>query len=339
MSRLTITIASGVIVVLACAFWLGPRLMLLAAPHPPASFADIGVPPAPNYADPAAWAALPGPQHKDAADLTPPGETDHQDEAAVDVFYVHPTTLRSRAAWNQNIADAHANALTDMDAIAREASAFNACCRVYAPRYRQATLGARDGTEDGDKALALAYADVKESFRYYLDHFNDGRPFILASDGRGTLYIQKLLEENIDLSAVRPQFVAAYAVGAAIPEKAFGRAYKTIGVCAKPDATGCVVAWTTIAGPAANVCVNPLTFDMEETEAPATANRGSLTGKPAPGPLPELKPGVSGARCKDGVLETDLAGPSDYALFFKNIRENAVLRARAYLQSRGNGGS
>jgi hypothetical protein len=378
MSRLTITIGAAVIVVLAGAYWLYPRLAMMQGMGGPDKPFDAYVRPAPpNYADPAAWAALPGAEHKDAADLVPSGETvgDRQAEAAVDVFYLHPTTFQGTDNWNQDISDAKTNAWTDISVMARQAAIFNGCCRVYAPRYRQATSGAVGAKDDsGDKARAVAYDDVKAAFQYYLDHYNDGRPFILAGHSQGTFLIQQLLEDVVDASAIRPQFVAAYGIGISFPLGTFGRQYKTISPCTKPAQTGCVVSWLTFGrngdGKAAaeryaqryearfktkegseTLCINPLTFDVDQPDAPATANLGALPGKAAPGPLPALKPGALGATCKDGMLYADIPQSDDFKLlvlpgenlhfhdmdlFFKNIRDNAIVRSEAFIKARAN---
>ncbi len=378
MSRLTITIGASVIVILMAAYWLYPRMMAVPRMGPPEkSFDGYARPTPPNYADPAAWAALPGADHKDSADLVPEGETvgDRQDMAAVDVFYLHPTTFRGNYNWNQELNDAETNQWTDDSVIARQAAIFNGCCRVYAPRYRQATAAAVGATDDsGDKARVVAYEDIKAAFQYYLDHFNDGRPFILAGHSQGTFLIQRLLEEVIDASPVRPQLVAVYGIGISFPTGTFGSQYKTITACTKPDQTGCVVSWLTFGrdgdGVAATaryadryearfktregsdtLCINPLTFDIDQPDAPASANLGALPGKAGPGPLPRLQPGVLGATCKDGALYVDMPTPKDFSLlvlpgqnlhfhdmdlFFKNIRDNAILRSEAFLKARGN---
>ena len=366
------------IAVLAGGFWLYPRITFLMTMRPlDKPYDAYPHPPAPNYADPSAWAALPGPEHPDAADLVPAGESigDRQAQAAVDVFYIHPTTFRGRDNWNQDMTDAQTNAWTDISVIARQAAAFNGCCKIYAPRYRQAATAAVYAKDDsGDKARALGYEDVKAAFQYYLDHYNDGRPFILVGHSQGTFYIQRMLEEIIDASPVRPRMVAAYAIGIGFPAGTFGRQYKTISPCAKPDDTGCVVTWNTFgrggdgaAGAERNaaryearfktregaetVCINPLTFDLAKPDAPAAANLGSLPGKAAPGPLPALKPGAIGATCKDGMLYVDIPTTDDFNLlvlpgkslhfhdmdlFFKNIRDNAILRSEAFLKAHGN---
>jgi len=377
MSRLTITIAASIIVILAGGYWLYPRIAMLATMRPlEKPFDGYPRPPAPNYADPSAWAALPGPEHTDAADLVPAGDNiaDGQAEAMVDVFYLHPTTYQGRDNWNQNIADAKTNAWTDISVIARQAAIFNGCCRIYAPRYRQAASAAVYATDDsGDKARALAYEDVKAAFQHYLDRYNDGRPFILVGHSQGTFMIQRLLEEMVDASPIRPQLVAAYGIGIGFPVGVFGRQYKTISACAKPDDTGCVVSWLTYGrggdGPPAveryaaryearfktrdgaeTLCINPLTFDADKPDAPASANLGALPGTAAPGPLPALKPGVIGATCDKGILYVDVPKSDDFTLlvlpgqnlhfhdmdlFFKNIRDNAVVRTDAYLKARG----
>jgi hypothetical protein len=378
MSRLTVIIGAGAIVILIAAYWIYPRMMAVPRMGPPAkSFDGYTRPTPPNYADPAAWAALPGTDHKDSADLVPEGETvgDRQEVADVDVFYLHPTTFRGNYNWNQELNDAETNQWTDDSVIARQAAIFNGCCRIYAPRYRQATSAAVGTTDDsGDKARAVAYEDIKAAFQYYLDHFNDGRPFILAGHSQGTFLIQRLLEEVVDASPIRPQLVAVYGIGIGFPTGTFGRQYKTITACTKPDQTGCVVSWLTFGRGGDGIgtttryadryearfktregsdtlCINPLTFDIDQPDAPASANLGALPGKAGPGPLPRLQRGALGATCKDGALYVDIPTSKDFQLvllpgqnlhfhdmdlFFKNIRDNAILRAETFVKARGN---
>ncbi len=82
--------------------------------------------PAPDYARPESWAALPG--RLDLADVVPPGleQADDQFEAAADVFFVHPTTLLSPASWNGPVDDPVLNLATDQGSIKHQTS-------VYAP--------------------------------------------------------------------------------------------------------------------------------------------------------------------------------------------------------------
>jgi hypothetical protein len=120
--------------------------------------ASAQTPPAPDYSSTASWAALPTMQ--DAADVTPPGYTDQQATAGVDVFYIHPTTyfaLSGNAAFDEGgITLLGVNA-----ALTNQASVFNGCCKIYAPRYRQASAGdITSATPASYAVVGLAYQDV-----------------------------------------------------------------------------------------------------------------------------------------------------------------------------------
>jgi hypothetical protein len=342
-----------------------------AAPPPRAVFDLDPKPPAPDYADPANWASLPA--TRDAADLAPPNSRypEGQGAAGVDVFFIHPTTVTDKAHWNQAVTDAATNRWTDVSVIARQATAFNACCRVYAPRYRQAGSGAVDAMAgDGGKAYNLAYGDVRAAFQYYLDHDNHGRPFILAGHSQGALLLDRLVAEMIDGKPLRKRFVAGYAMGGRTLMGDFGAKYKTVQPCRTPSQTGCLVGWNTYErggdpsaykasvdgldaaqyGLAGKVllCVNPLTFDMSKPRAAAAANQGALSGAPAPEPLaagvlPPVAPGAAGADCQDGVLMADL--PHGEGLAWTTLPKGSMhmhdvdtfyenLRANAVLRAR-----
>lgn len=336
---------------------------------PEKPFDEYERPLVPDYADPAAWAALP--DAGDAADLYPTGSDipEAQADAKADVFYLHPTTYRGAENWNQDIAMADVNQWTDDSVIARQASAFNGCCKIYAPRYRQATIAALGAPDDsGTRAYNLAYEDVLRAWHHYLENWNDGRPFIIVSHSQGTLHAVKLLEEEIDGTPAADRMIAAYAIGIGINEGIFGRSLKTIGRCRAATDTGCVISWNTFTRdgePEAGVerlkqryrdrfgtsdgediiCWNPVGLSDREGEASAEQNIGALAGKPGTNPLPPLIEG-SGANCLNGSLYTDMPDKDrievvlfgggnlhmhDFDLFYGNIRANAVARTNAYL--------
>jgi hypothetical protein len=179
----------AVVVITAAVLKLLGRELLIYALTPPGGFEEVPPPPAPDYSDRNSWAALP--DKEDWADLVPPAGSakDNQPHALVDVFFIHPTTYYSRASWNAPIEDERANAVTDWGTLQGQASAFNGCCRVYAPRYRQATVASfRRPEPHGYKALELAYGDVVRAFAYFIEKFNKGRPFLVASHSQGTAH-------------------------------------------------------------------------------------------------------------------------------------------------------
>ena len=49
------------------------------------------------------------------------------------------------------------------------ASPFNAASEIWAPRYRQATMGAfLTDQPEGQQAIDAAYTDVRKAFRFFL---------------------------------------------------------------------------------------------------------------------------------------------------------------------------
>lgn len=332
------------------------------------AFDDMPAPAAPDYSIPQSWAAagaLPGP-----AAITPDGASDEFNTPPVDVFYIHPTTYRTQQYWNQDIADAETNAWTDASVIARQASVFNDCCRIFAPRYRQASfLATQDRLlqADGGKAYALAYEDVERAFDYYLEHFNEGRPFIIAGHSQGALHTYLLLGSRISGDPISDRMVAAYAIGLDLSVGEFDRSLKDLAPCITPAQTGCVLSWNAVTPEAdldmlaqfaggryalANgtdegrsiLCINPMTFDSSRPAAPASANQGTIPGPPGEGPVLPLIPGRVAATCDRGFLVTEhdpllqlspLPGGSmhyhDFSLFYANIRANAAARVRAFL--------
>jgi len=340
-----------------------------AMPRTPGDFASLQRPAPPDYALESNWAALPA--VVDAADRVPEGAHlgDRQAQARADVFYVHPTTYRGLDNWNQSLDDTATNKWTDDSVVARQAAVFNACCKVYAPRYRQAQAAASmhfDG--DGGKAYAVAYADVRRAFQYYLDHWNSGRPFILAGHSQGALHVQTLLREFADKPGFRARLVAAYVIGIPTLEGQLARDTPWLPVCARPTSTHCLLAWNAVtrdsdltAGIARNrqrlqhlsgttqgatsVCVNPLTFDTRKPALAAAGNPGTLPGQPSSAPLPATRAGVLGAACDQGYLRTDVPAGDDYAtvllpggslhfnefdFFFDSIRANALRRVESF---------
>jgi pimeloyl-ACP methyl ester carboxylesterase len=345
------------------------RLALLCLAHcAPASaqqgtaFAAQQSPSPPDYAQPESWAAGstgPGPSR-----LLPRGSTPAATFPAVDVFYVHPTTYLSRTQWNQDIADSTVNAWTDSSVIARQASVFSSCCRVFAPRYRQASSLNFNG--ERRLSLELAYGDVERAFEQFLHDIGPGRPFIIAGHSQGSYLAAELITRKIDDTSLRARLVAAYLIGMNLTEGDFTRRFEHIPPCDTPRQTGCIVVWnavlagTDLIATAARyeksfpdpydtgsakrlLCINPLTFDRRKVAAPARASRGAVPGEPGEGPLRPLIRGSVSARCEEGLLVVQPSATlalkplsyggmhyHDYGLFYADIRANAARRARAF---------
>jgi len=322
----------------------------------------------PDYTLKSSWAALPG--MPGTSNSVPLGSSKAIEKSNVDVFYIHPTTLKDKTQINQDIADEETNAWTDASVIARQASVFNHCCEIYAPRYRQAGSAARfdpESNRGGSKANLLAYKDVLNAFDFYIKNYNQGRPFIIAGHSQGSLITTWLLRDRIDSTPLQKQLVAAYAVGIDLVKGDFGRTYKSLKLCTSPEQTGCVLGWNTgtkdldiekykdLIGARylyknkthegrKGVCINPLTFDINKPDAPASASKGAVPGTPGVGELKALKAGLVSAKCDRGFLIVNfdpsldlVAIPEgsmhyhDIGLFYADIRENVAVRISHFM--------
>ncbi|QJQ32048.1 DUF3089 domain-containing protein [Sphingomonas lacunae] len=335
-------------------------------PSPPA-FADQPAPPAPDYAVPTSWAARPG--APGASVSRPVNASRPARRPDADVFYIHPTTFRSPDRWNQDIADVGVNRWTDASVIARQAGVFNGCCRIFAPRYRQASFLAtadRMMTGDGGRAYALAYSDVLRAFDHYMANDNHGRPFIIAGHSQGAEMARRLLIDRIDGQPAAHRMVAAYVIGLDLTEGDFGRTYPHLLPCSAPAQTGCVLAWNAMTADAdltvfhrfsgaryaarygtdegrTPLCVNPLSWRRDTVAVAPSANPGSVPGAPGEGAMQPLRRGLAGARCDSGFLLVD-RDPSlgldalgggvlhyhEIGLFYASIRANIATRIRAW---------
>ena len=182
--------------------------------RPSAPFDLAQTPPAPDYNRPEAWLAFPGRNGLERS--TPPGLTPVDEaDAPADVFFIHPTTFLDNAVWNAPWDAPDDVARLNPAVLLNQVSAFNGCCRLHAPRYRQATLA---GLSDSPPAVALAYADVSAAFRVFIARHNNGRPFIIASHSQGTAHAIRLLQEEILATPLQDRLVAAYLIGGYVPD-------------------------------------------------------------------------------------------------------------------------
>ncbi len=303
---------------------------------------------APDYSTLDYWAA--NPYKRNLSDTLPkPLRNDFIKDSSVDVFFLHPTTFgdRNDPRWNADINSDTVNAKTDYSTILFQASTFNEY-RVFAPRYRQAHLKAyySKDTAAALRAFDLAYQDLKTAFQYYLDHYNNGRPIIIASHSQGSTHAQRLLKEFFDGKQLKNKLVAAYVIGMYIPQHIFAE----LKPCNDSLQTGCFVAWRSFkrgfeadfvkAEATTSYVTNPLTWSSTDEYAPRDLNRGAVLTK-----FNTIRLHTADAQIHGGVLwlnRPHFPGsfllPSknyhigDINLYYMNIRENAHARVHAYLK-------
>lgn len=261
----------------------------------------------PDYTNLNNWAAHP--YKWDPSDSVPaPLKADYFQDSSVDVFFLHPTTLTEKedTQVNASVQDLRINAKTDYSSMLYQASAFNEY-RVFAPRYRQAHIRSYfiPDTAAAKQAFEKAYQDIRKAFAYYLDHYNGGRPIIIASHSQGSTHAVRLLREFFDQSPLRQRLVAAWVVGMYVPVGSF----QNIPVCQQPAQTGCYCAWRTYRDnytpervkkePVPASVINPITWTMDLSRAAAASNKGSVLQD-----FNKVRLNVASARIGNGVLWT-----------------------------------
>ncbi len=295
------------------------------------------------------WAAHP--TKDDTADRVP-GQTELSDQSQMkaDVFFIHPTTLtghEGEAYWNADVDDAVLNKRTDESTIIFQASIFNAAGKVYAPRYQQAHVQAfyTQDTVSKQKSLELAYQDVKRSFEYYLNNWNNGRPFILASHSQGTIHAKQLIKELIDGQSIQDQLIAAYLVGIVVNKDEF----VNIEPCENPTDINCTISWRTFRNDIKEgeyvtsnkvLVTNPLSWKTDKVYTPKEMNKGTILKD-----IDKVYGELVDAQVDNGILK--VSKPSffgsifyttknyhipDMNFFYFNTRDNAKERVEMYLQ-------
>lgn len=290
-------------------------------------FGTKPLPPAPDYSKDENWAAWPG--RVGAAERTPQGlKKLPEAKRPADVFFLHPTTYFGTQSWLADVRNQKVNARTDEGAMAAQASAFNGCCRIYAPRYRQVTFGAY---LKGDKALLrkaldASYQDVRVAFRYFLAHRDKTRPLVLASHSQGSAHLLRLLIDEVQPDAnLGRHLVAAYVIGNRVPVAVFGSVLHQFKPCARADDVGCIISWDSYEEdakgaqnpspsghwngaryidytPSDTLCINPISWRRDGKHSPRAAHKGALLPEKdeGNGDLPALLPRHVEAWCETG---------------------------------------
>ncbi|WP_447761901.1 DUF3089 domain-containing protein [Sphingopyxis panaciterrae] len=286
-------------------------------------------PPAPDSAQAQGSDAIIPPAKAATAPAT--AEASLKGDAAI--FFVHPTSYYSKSSWNAPLDDRDANyrATLFMQGMA---SAFGDAGEVWAPRYRQATLGAflAEDRVTAGKAIDAAYRDVEQAFDAFLAAQPKNRPIILAGHSQGALHIETLIKNRVAGTPLAKRIVAAYIIGWPI---SLDTDIAALGLpaCQTPEQKGCLIGWASFAEPADPImvtdaydgtigydgrpragtrmlCTNPLT-GTPDAEAAPDANIGTL--KPTAGfKSGSLVAGKIGAKCDDtrGFL---MVGDADIA--------------------------
>ncbi|MEO1040702.1 MAG: DUF3089 domain-containing protein [Pseudomonadota bacterium] len=284
--------------------WFYQDEVALSVINPNKSYEAYGPPPAPDYATASdAWLAR------------------GAGEGPADVFFIHNNVYRGDGNWNAPYnRDTQLSFLRDV-LLPLEGGPFAAQGRLWAPRYRQATLAARfTQKHPGYAARETAYGDVLAAFDLFLRERDPDKPFIVAGYGDGALYAGQIWNDRISTNQVlKNRLAVLYAIGMPLPERMFFD-----DVCQGFDEARCVLGFVPIDARfetyQERLRGTTLTLALGERAYTSTSDGTELC---APPPLPrdltalhigdegeERIPFTLKARCDRGLLLVEPPSPS-----------------------------
>lgn len=161
----------------------------------------------------------------------------------VDCFYVYPT-VSTESGENANLKVQAA----ETDVARDQASPFSTVCNVWAPMYKQVTLGGLFKVADLKRGSRVAFTSLISAWRSYLASDNDGRPFVLIGHSQGAAMLIRLIQTEIDPNpSLRRRMVSAIILGGNVTVaegKEVGGSFEHVPACTSVDETGCVIAYS-----------------------------------------------------------------------------------------------
>ncbi|OUO61649.1 hypothetical protein B5F74_03205 [Collinsella sp. An271] len=282
-----------------------------------------------------------------------------------DVFFVCPSVYAGEEGANNMPLDDEETKESFVGAINMEKGIYDQDGteednRFFAPYYRQIGLNVYElPEEEREPYLEIAYRDVEAAFEYYLEHYNDGRPIILAGFSQGADMCIRLMKDRFDEEGLQDQLVACYAIGWRVTADEVDE-YPQLEMAQGEDDTGVIVSFNSespetdgsllIPEGTKTFAINPLNWKTDGTPADRSLNEGAcftdysgeikseidqLTGAYIDEERGALKvPDVSEDDYPAGlsIFEDGVYHLYDYQFFYRNLQENVEDRLDAYLE-------
>ena len=223
---------------------------------------DTFIPAAPDWSDKAAWY------------ISEPATAQE-----ADIFYILPTCVWDWTAENGQSCrysdytrTDHIEAFRPSVGLAEDIFAQGQY-GFYCPYYRQISLNVwMDGEAAVEELFPLSMEDISAAFDYYLEHYNNGRPFVLAGFSQGGKAVVELVK-HLPAEAYG-RMAAAYAIGYRISDEELAQ-YPQLFPAMDSTGTGTIICYNSVATPDAacgvlspsDVCINPVNWTTNATPA------------------------------------------------------------------------
>ena len=219
---------------------------------------DGPLPPEPDYAQASQWYMK-------------------QKGGAVDLFYIISTevsddvqggdTCHYADTYNHSRCRRMHKEMTAVDSL------FGGQCNYYSPYYRQVSMDSWADESVALRRLPVALADVRRSWEFYLRHFNQGRPFVLAGYSQGAHAMLDILKHMPD--SLYRRMVAAYAIGYRITQETLD-SFPQVRPAQGATDVGVTIGYNSVRSPECAipvvsggnvVCINPVNWRTDTVKA------------------------------------------------------------------------
>jgi Protein of unknown function (DUF3089) len=234
--------------------------MASAPPTAPAASTSADASARTNYATPANWLCKPGLANNpcevniDATIVKADGTTEIEKftgnpNAPIDCFYVYPTVSLDPFTQSDLIPGPE-----EFNVVKSQLARLGSQCRIFAPMYRQFSLGALRARMSGAGAVptrgtpADANNDVDDAWGWYLANENKGRGVVILGHSQGSGQIMRLIAAKVDGKPDQARLVSAIIMGSSVQVpvgKDVGGTFKSIPTCKSASQTGCVISFST----------------------------------------------------------------------------------------------
>ena len=212
-----------------------------------------------------------------------------KNDKPVDVFYLAPTLWKKLIPVQPDIASINdpyyrfaAPVCFDV-----QATVFEPLANIYAPYYRQVDgVSFFKATDAGKSAYenGVTKDDIINAFDYFIQHYNNNRPFILLGHSQGADMMRYILSEYMQQHPdVYKRMIAAYPIGYSIT-KTYLAENPHLKFASGAFDTGVIISYNTESPNPADasglilpdtIAINPITWTLDETIAPAKMNLGA----------------------------------------------------------------
>lgn len=230
--------------------------------------------------------------------------------------------------------------------------------RFFAPYYSQADLNVYTlPVADRAQYLEIAYEDVSDAFEYYMEHYNEGRPIILAGFSQGGDMCIRLMKDYFDEKENADLLVACYAIGWSITKEEM-QEFPHLSFAEEESDTGVIIAFNSeaenitdslmIPEGTTTLAINPLNWKTDDTLADKTLNKGACFTDYEGDIVTEI-PELTGAYIDEergalkivdvtaeeyppvlDIFEEGIYHLYDYQFFYRNLEENVQTRIAAF---------